>query len=153
MKRDESIFNYGHAVRQKEILAHLVEPELPEEIVRPVTAAESFLSLVYAIDPITKLPTGDLNYLVSDKANPEVKQWVLQNLMIDTSGAVVPSPPRGLSDDDIANLSRDPHEDINSYMERVNQYAKDNIELYERLTELSRQSVPVEPQEPAVPSE
>lgn len=162
MKRDNR-FNYGHAVHQQEIIAGAVQPVIDEkelQKVRPVKAEDAFLKLVYSPDPVTKLPTGDLAYMVSDKANPEVKNWVLQNIMIDVSSASMPAAPKGLSDDDIAALARDPKESVQSYMERVNTYAKSNAELYERLATMAKQSngksaEPVSPQpEPsAVPSE
>lgn len=137
MKRDDNRFNYGHAVRQHVIEVGIVPclvSDKEKSKMIPPRPEDSLLSLVYSLDPITKLPTGDLGYLVSDKANPEVKNWILQNIMIDVSSAAAPAPPKGLSDDDIASLARDPHESSQAYMERVNQYAKSNIELYERLS-------------------
>lgn len=162
MKRDNR-FNYGHAVHQQAIIDGSVEPVIDEkelEKVCPTNAQDAFLKLVYAPDPVTLMPTGDLAYMVSDKANPEVKNWVLQNIMIDVSSAAMPAAPKGLSDDDIAALARDPKESVQSYMERVNTYAKSNAELYERLASMVKQSngkpsesVPVEPVSSSVSSE
>lgn len=81
---------------------------------------DSLLSLIYAPDPRTGLPTGDLVYLVSDKANPQVKQFILDNLMMDVSSAVAPKVPAELSDDDAFALSRQPNEDVQAYVERLN---------------------------------
>lgn len=139
MKKD-NMYQFGHAFRQKEIADNVVIPEILEEPVQVPDAKDSFLSIVYALDPITNLPTGDLSYMASDKANPEVKQWVLQNLLIDVSSAAVPTPPSGLSDDDIIALSRDPKEDMQSYLNRVNTYAKSNAELYARLSQQQEES-------------
>lgn len=138
MKIDDLRFEYGHAVRQRAILDGAVAPVIDEkeaEKVLPPSPGDSFLSIVYAINPLTRLPTGDLSYMVSDNVNPEVKQWVLSNLLFDVSAAAVPAAPNGLSDDDIIALSRDPKEDINSYMERVNIYAKSNDEFVKRAYE------------------
>ena len=112
MKRDSNIFNYGHAVRQQEIIEKKVIRDYEnKEVQESHDVNDAFLRIVYAIDKLTKLPTGDLSYMVSDKANPEIKKWVLDNLMVDALAAALPSAPKGLSDDDIASLSKDPKED------------------------------------------
>lgn len=132
-------FNYGHALRQRDIQDKVVAAVLPEKVESSLSPKSSFLSIVYAINETTGLPTGDLSYMVSDKVNPEIKQWVLDNILIDTSSAAAPAPPRGLSDDDIAALARDPKESPRDYMNRVNMYAQTNQQLYERLATSARQ--------------
>lgn len=81
---------------------------------------DSLLAIVYAVDERTQLPTGDLQYLVSDKANPQVKQFILDNLMQDVSGAQNVSAKYNLSDDDILALSRNQGESVQEYAERLN---------------------------------
>ena len=81
---------------------------------------DSLLRVVYAVDPRTDLPTGDLNYLVSDKANPQVKQFILDNLMQDVSSAQNVSAKYDLSDDDILSLSRNQGETVQEYADRLN---------------------------------
>lgn len=81
---------------------------------------DSLLSIVYAPDERTGLPTGDLTYFVSDKANPQIKQFILDNLMQDVSSAKNVSAPADLDDDTILALSRGHNEDVQSYMERLN---------------------------------
>lgn len=158
MKRDLNIYNYGHAVRQLEIAENAVEAPSDDnqQVFDNHDPNSVFIKLVYSIDSRTKLPTGDLNYLVSDKANPEVKEWVLKNIMLDTSSAAVPAAPKGLSDDDIAALARNPKEDINTYMNRINDFARYNVGLMQRLSTeyLEKQrDVQSESSAAAVPSE
>lgn len=148
MKRDNR-FNYCHAIRQQDIELNLVQPEIDEKVVQEShDPKDAFLRIVYSLDERTKLPTGDLTYLVSDKVNPEIKQWVLDNIMLDTSSAAHVCPVNGMSDDDIAALARSPKETSIEYMQRLNDYARSNFELYGRLdaaykAELAkRQSVP-----------
>lgn len=154
------LYDFDFAKRIKDIEDNLVPPVIDDQDILEVSSSkDSFLKIVFAPDPVTGLPTGDLSYLVSDKANPEVKQWILDNLMLDVSSAKLPSAPNGLSDDDIIALSRDPRETVQDYMNRVNRYAKNNEELYGRmvssLQEQSRQkqSVSDQPQETSVSSE
>lgn len=133
------MYAYGHMSRVKAIEDGVVMPILSDgpEKVKVVSSSDAFLKLVYALDPISKLPTGDLCYMVSDKANPEVKAWVLQNIQMDTSSAANLAAPKGLSDDDIIELTRKQGESVDKYAERVNLYLKNNkdlISLYESRT-------------------
>lgn len=98
--------------------APVVNEMVEESSLKP---ADSLLSLVYRRDERTGLPTGDLSYLVSDKANPEVKQFILDNLMQDVSAAKNVSAPAGLSADDVLALSRNSGESIADYAARLNQ--------------------------------
>lgn len=76
-------------------------------------------SFIYAPDPMTKLPTGDLQMFMSKDTNPEIRDFIQRNLMQPTS-----TPPTDvkLSDDDIKALSRAPGESRSSYAARVRSY-------------------------------
>lgn len=116
-KRIDALSNFNDELIEK--LSAPVESEKVEEsFLKP---ADSLLSLVYKRDERTGLPTGDLNYLVSDKANPEVKQFILDNLMQDVSAAKNVTAPSGLSDDDVLALSRNVGESVADYAARLNQ--------------------------------
>lgn len=141
MKRDLR-YNYGHAVHQKAIEENMVpDMDLQPVVFNNPDPADQFLKIVYAQDPVSKLPKGDLQYMVSDQVNPEIKQWVIQNMLIDTSQAAAPAPPRGLSDEDIMALSRSPKETSNDYVNRINMYMKNNKEAYERMVSLAKESL------------
>ena len=108
--KKELLYEFAYAQRMKEIIDNSVLPEISDpDVIEVSSSKDSFLKIVYSPDSKTGLPTGDLSYLVSDKANPEVKQWILDNLMIDVGSSALPSAPKGLSDDDIMALSRDPY--------------------------------------------
>lgn len=118
----------------KEIEENFVPSPVEEkEVIDINNPSDSFIRLVYSNDPVYNVPRGDLQYLVSDKANPAVKQWILDNIMIDTSGAATPVAPKGISDDDIALLARRSHESVKDYAERVNSFLNENKETYGRL--------------------
>lgn len=85
---------------------------------------DSLLKLVYSLDERTLCPSGDLQYFVNSKANPEVKKFILDNLMMDVSGSSKPSLPDGMSDDDIFALSRQSGESLEAYVERMNTEVK-----------------------------
>lgn len=128
---------YGHAVHQASIVEKSVLPPEPEgDVMESHDPSEPFLRLVYAKDKRSKLPTGDLQYMVSDKANPEVKKWVIENLMMETVSAATPNQlSRGIDDDTILQMVRQPYEDRESYANRVNRFMRENVELYGRLAE------------------
>lgn len=111
--------------------------------VHDTTSKDSLLSLVYAKDDLTNLPTGDLTYLVSDKANPQVKQFILDNLMKDVSSQSMNTKVKGLSDDALLDLSRNIGESVQDYAERLNReidVSKYLISQYQQSTHVSSES-------------
>lgn len=95
---------------------------LPEKLQCEVDSQskDSLLSIIYAPDSRTGLPTGDLNYYVSDRANEDVKAFILKNLMMDVSAAKNVPNPSGLSDDALLELSRGSNETVDDYVMRMN---------------------------------
>lgn len=114
---------------------------------------DSLLALVYAVDERTQLPTGDLQYLVSDKANPQVKQFILDNLMQDVSAAQNVSAKYDLSDDDILALSRNKGESVQDYAERLNASIDKDKWMIEQVISKTKKDVPFESGETSVSSE
>lgn len=127
MKQDFSKYLVGQVLPSN----FLDVPEI-EKVHKEVSANDAILSAIYAVDPISKLPTGDISAYVSDKTSPDVKRYILENLMIDTSGYVVPAAPRELSDDDVMFLTRRSDESRETYLSRINKYGVDNKQIVER---------------------
>ena len=154
MKRDNYLA-YGHNINVANIIANEVQPEKKVELekVEKVSPADAFLRLVYALDPISNLPTGDLCYMVSDKANPEVKAWVLQNIQMDTSSAANMTAPDGLSDDDLITLTRKQGESTEAYAERVNIFFQNNKAVVEDGLSRAKRYVSSEPETTSVSTE
>lgn len=113
------------------------QPEPDPEIEK--SPSDSLLSIVYAIDERTQLPMGDLTYLVSDKANPQVKQFILDNLLRDVSAAQNPSIPDGMSDDIALSLTRERGESVQDYANRLNETVKQDVWM---INEYKKQNVP-----------
>lgn len=110
---------------------------------------ESLVKMIYSPDPVSGLPTGDLSFWVSDKVNPQVKEFILSRLMQDVSKAANAKLPDGISDEDALSMSRLPGERMDAYVERLN----DQISKTLWLNDQARKSVPDGSQEPSVPSE
>ena len=102
---------------------------------------EALLDYIFGLDPNTKLPTGDLSVYLGDKANPEIKAFIQSQLLIDSteSGSShfpteVTNQFKNISDDDIANFSRNHGESREEYGDRLRLYF-----LQERKARLDRQ--------------
>lgn len=141
MKR-ELFYNFDFARRIKDAESKGIE--LPPELLLPEVQKEpkdSLLKVIYAPDSRTGLPTGDLTYYVSDKANPQVKQFILDNLLMDVSSAKNPAIPEGIDSTLAFDLMRKQGEGVQEYAERLNQFSSDNKQYAQMLYDKSR-SVP-----------
>lgn len=85
-----------------------------------VNATDNLLNVVYAVDERTQLPTGDIQYLVSDKANPQVKQFILDNLMQDVKSSANNPVPYDFDEDIMLELSMRDGESVSDYADRLN---------------------------------
>lgn len=121
----------------------LIEPN-PE--VEGESSEKSILRAIYATDPVTGLPSGDIAAYVSSKTSPEVKQYILNNIMIDTSSARTPVIPDGISDDEAIIYSRQDGESLNAYRERVKQLSMDANKAFEYVRSQQKQVAAAAPQ-------
>lgn len=80
--------------------------------------------LVYASDPRTNLPSGDLQLFFSDNVNPDIKDWISRQLLQPNSFGDVSSSINGkqLEDDVITACMRNRGESAQEYVERMNKY-------------------------------
>lgn len=96
-------------------------------------ASKSILQIIYALDPVTKLPTGDIMCYLASSTPPEIKKYIMDNLMSDTSSARMPSLPDGLDEDTVFQLERrvenGQFESLSSYRERINAYMQKQVEV------------------------
>ena len=112
-----------------------------------LSATDNILRVIYAPDPRTNLPTGDLNYWVSDSVSSEIKEFIKANLFMDVSSAKNIHAANGLSDEDILALSRQPNESVEEYASRLNNSIQRDKWLIEQSRVSARSknsSVPVE---------
>lgn len=135
MKRKE-VYKFRFAERLELIEKGFVPPVISDDL--PVQESkdpnESFIKMVYTIDERTKLPTGDIHYLVTDDVNPALKEYVLKNLMFDTSSIANPPLPDGVPDDVAVALARDSREDTPTYIQRLNRFYDSNVDVMKRVS-------------------
>lgn len=106
-----------------------VEPLRSERKVETRSSKDELLDLIYGVDSVTGLPKGDLAQFLSDKTNPQLRQFIEANLMNENSSNVdslhfgndVINKFRSvISDDDIVRFSRNHDETIEDYANRMN---------------------------------
>lgn len=85
-------------------------------------------SMVYAPNPVTGLPSSDLQILFSDSVPTEIADWVRKNLQSPQS-AVPSSIVQGheVDDDTIISLTRNVGEDDRSYINRCDGLIRDYL--------------------------
>lgn len=111
--------NFNFNKHHDEVLSTVVEPPKDEEVVeKQHTDADALLKVIYQIGS-DGYPVGDLSVFVGKNASPEVKKFILDNLMKDVSGMANPSS-MNLSDDEIFTLTRQSGETMSDYAARLN---------------------------------
>lgn len=99
------------------------------QVVESSDPAKSILEAVYALDPVTRLPTGDIMCYMSSSTPPELKAYIMDNLMIDTSSQALPPLPDGLDEDTAFALERKNTESVDVYRQRITQYMEQQVTI------------------------
>ena len=77
--------------------------------------------MIYAPDPLTGRPRSDLGTYLGENTSPVVRDFIERQLRTDFSGNVS-SVPDGISESDIAYLTKDKNETVSDYQVRVQKY-------------------------------
>lgn len=97
-----------------------------DDVIRNESDKQLF-DLVFAVNPRTNLPEGDLQVYMSQNTRPEVRSFIEQVLRQDNGLSSDTSHLRGLSDDDIQNFSRGSDESLSDYRLRLYNFVKDSV--------------------------
>lgn len=114
MRRDKNLLPFGVT-----LLTHndVVDPEY----VAPDSDLDRIIKEIFAVDPVSGLPKGDLAYYLSPDGNPQVKQWLERNLLqprVKSSGSSV----EGVTDDLLVEYARKQGESVSDYSLRLKGY-------------------------------
>lgn len=122
MKKD--LYSYYGLPEPKEV-------EIPDvqEVVENSDSSRAILEAIYALDPVTKLPTGDIMCYMASNTPPEIKQFVMANIMVDTSSQKLPSLPDGLDEDTAFALQRGSKENVDAYRSRINEFMQQQVNI------------------------
>lgn len=91
---------------------------------------EQLFDVVFAVNPITRLPQGDIAVFMSENTSPDIKRFIEMQLHkpmqldADVKAADLPN----VSDDDIAYFTRNVNESIADYRQRVYQRIRSDYE-------------------------
>lgn len=120
--------NFGFA-RGLTITAIKPHPSLALSLVNDNSELNRLLSLVYA--PLSKdeLPQGDIATLMSEKVDPQLVNFIKQNLMFDVSQYNLP-PIDGIPDDDMVAMCRKMGESKQDYAMRL---SRDIVDIRSKL--------------------
>lgn len=81
---------------------------------QPVKKQDELLSVIYAPDPRTGLPSSDVAMLMKNKDNPEVQRYIQQRIQIHHESVAGAQSP-----DDAIQAIRKYREDVVSYANRL----------------------------------
>lgn len=111
--------NFNFNKHHDEVLSTVVDPPKDEEQVeKQYSDSDALLKAIYQIGS-DGYPVGDLAIYAGKNASPEVKKFILDNLMRDVSGMANPAS-MNLSDDEIVTLTRGSNETMSDYAARLN---------------------------------
>lgn len=109
---------------------------------------EELLDIIYSIDPRTGMPKGDLAVFLNGDANPEIRDFIQKNLMMEMptfegqglvmNDALRNSFTKNITDDDIAEFSRNANETSDEYAKRISEKCHDLRLSYQRERETRR---------------
>lgn len=89
----------------------------PPEMELDETQLKAVLDEIFSVDPVSGLPKGDIQYYLSAEGNPQVKQWLENNLLKPRMS--LSNTPEGVTDDMIAEFSKKKGESVSAYEERL----------------------------------
>lgn len=91
-----------------------------DEYIEPLDDSQMkrVLDEIFAVDPESGLPKGDIQYWLSSEGNPQIKQWLENNLLKPRSKSSGTSI-EGVTDDMIVEMSRKAGESADEYSTRL----------------------------------
>lgn len=98
-------------------LTYSNKPEDPDYEVDE-SQLKKVLDEIFSVDPVSGFPKGDIHYYMSTNGNPQVKQWLENNLLkprLKKSGSSL----KDVTDDMIVEMSRYQGETVDDYASRL----------------------------------
>lgn len=86
----------------------------PEESPLPIKKQDEMMSLVYAPDPITGIPSNDIAMMLKNRDNPDVQRYIQQRLQVARESYKGAENP-----DDALTAIRAYKEDVVAYAKRM----------------------------------
>lgn len=106
----------------------VVIPDPPE--IRSESDLQRVLDSIFTVDEKSGLPRTDVQYYLSPNGNPEVREWLINNLMKPREDKLRTNVD-GVTDDILIEFSRQAGEDIDTYRQRIYNLGVEAREFYE----------------------
>lgn len=97
----------------------------------PVKSDSDFdriLNTIFAVDPRSGFPMTDLVYYLSPNGDPQVREWLVNNLLQPRATASG-KPLADVTDDMIHEFSRKPDESLDDYAGRISSIRQEAIDF------------------------
>lgn len=144
----KKILNFNFCKNKEAIEKGLQElAPIPQEPVVDNDPKQALLEVIYQVGS-NGYPVGDLAMYASSQASPEVRRFILDNLLLDVSGNANPSSVN-LDDDTITVLTRQAGESMQSYAARLNKSIETDKFIIQKTIENAKR--PVQPVQAAEP--
>lgn len=95
------------------------QPKYHAVIENLVESVDEILSYIFSYDEKTNSPNGDLGQFLNDNVDPGLREYVKNQLLIDTSPARVSPAPSELSDMEVFEFARQDGESRDNYANRL----------------------------------
>ena len=104
------------------------EPVKPDEKPDERVSADSLIfDEIFAVNPVTKLPDGDIACFMNENTSEAVRNFIIQNLTSDNGSLSDSSGDfSSLSDDDIAMFTRNSGESVLDYRDRLVNFVRNS---------------------------
>lgn len=126
--------------RNKNLLPQGITLVLVNDVIDPVYVPsdsdfDRILKEIFSVDSSTGLPQGDLAYYLSPSANPQIKQWLENNLLKPRADKVGTSID-GVTDDILVEMSRGDNETVEDYALRLRSIYEESRKSVERTSKI-----------------
>lgn len=129
-------YKFSQVADYKDIDTSIGEPIIVE---KPAKENNEVFRMIYAPDSLTGRPRSDLGTYLGDNTSPVVRDFIERQLRTDFSGNVS-SVPDGISDADIAYLTKDKNETVSDYQNRVQKYMMRQKVAVKRASDIARRN-------------
>ena len=94
------------------------------------SSTDALLDSIFAVDPLTKLPSGDISVFLSKNTSDSVKKFIQDNLLADNGVKADSSKYPDLPDSVIADYTRSSDETAYQYRDRILSVMRSNYNEY-----------------------
>lgn len=105
------------------------QPKYFPKVVSDFNDTDSLLQLIFAYNPSTNSPEGDFGQFLNENVDSGVREYVKNNLLMDTSSANVAPAPDSLSDMEVFQYARQDGESRQDYAGRMASVMRQSYEF------------------------